>query len=220
MNIAAGLWRLAGGAVAPFGELAFDVLLERSLEDDLPQARTQAGVTLRQATPADLDEIVRLYSYDPWLYLGDAKPTPAERQKTRELYLDRLRRGELCFMAMSGDAIAHLNWTCFTWGDALPEHPIRLRGGEVFTTDAFTPPAFRGRGLHAFVLRAMLAHARSLGYRHAYTLARVDRTDTFKGLFQLGWKECGRVLYFLPRGRTAARFLWRQGRLEPLFRPA
>src|SRR6266849_1412342 len=58
------------------------------------------------------------------------------------------------------------------------------------------------------------------GDRHAYTLGRVDRTDAYKGLFQLGWKECGRVIYFLPRGRTKAWFLRRQGNLEPLFRPA
>jgi GNAT superfamily N-acetyltransferase len=121
---------------------------------------------------------------------------------------------------MSGDAIAHVNWSCFSWAEALPEHPMRLRNGEVFTTDAITLPAFRGKGLHAFVLREMLAHAREHGIRHAYTLARVDRTDTFPALFHLGWRECGRVIHFLPRGRTKAWFLWRQGNLEPLFRPA
>jgi GNAT superfamily N-acetyltransferase len=220
VNIAPSLSRLFGRALAPWGELGWDVLLERSLLDDLPAVKPDAEVTLRLALPADLDEISRLYSSDPWLYIGEGPPTPASHEKTRDLYLDRLRRGELCFLAMSGDAIAHVNWICFTWGDALPDHPIRLRSGEVYTTDALTLPAFRGEGLHAFVLRAMLAHARARGDRHAYTLARVDRTDTFKGLFQLGWRECGRVIYFLPRGRTRAWFLWRQGKLEPLFRPA
>ena len=66
----------------------------------------------------------------------------------------------------------------------------------------------------------MLAHAQARGDRHAYTLTRVDRTDSHKGLFRLGWRECGRVVYFLPRGGTKARFLWRQGKLDPLFRPA
>ena len=220
MNIAAWLWRLLDRALAPWGELGRDVLLERSLLEDLPAATPLADVTLRLALPADLNELVRLYSSDPWLYLGEGPPTLDGHAKVRDLYLDRLRRGELCFLAMSGDAIAHVNWICFAWGDALPGQPIRLRKGEVFTTDALTLPAFRGKGLHAFVLRAMLAHARTRGDRHAYTLARVDRTDTYKGLFQLGWRECGRVIYFLPRGRTKAWFLWRQGKLEPLFRPA
>ena len=52
-----------------------------------------------------------------------------------------------------------MNWICFTWGDALPYDPIRLRYGKVYTTDALTLPPYRGKGLHAFVLRTMLAHA-------------------------------------------------------------
>jgi GNAT superfamily N-acetyltransferase len=154
------LSRLLGRALAPWGELGCEVLLERSLRDDLPAVKPEAEVTLRLALPEDIDEITRLYSSDPWLFIGEG-PTMPGHEKARELYLDRLRRGELCFLAMSGDAIAHVNWICFAWGDALPEHPIRLRTGEVYTTDALTLPAFRGKGLHAFVLRVMLAHARA-----------------------------------------------------------
>jgi hypothetical protein len=121
---------------------------------------------------------------------------------------------------MRSDQLAHVNWSCFTWGDVLPDHPIRLRLGEVFTTDAITLPPFRGKRLHAFVLRTMLEDARQRGCRHAYTLSRIDRTDSLKGLFELGWKECGRMLYFLPRGGTRTWFLWRQGNLGPVFRPA
>jgi GNAT superfamily N-acetyltransferase len=220
MSVAAWLARRFARALAPWGEFGWDVLLERSLQDDLPAVKPDADVTLRLALPADIDEISRLYSSDPWLYLGEGPPTPASREKARELYLDRLRRGELCFLAMSGDAIAHVNWICFAWGDALPEHPIRLRDGEVFTTDAITPPAFRGKGLHAYVLRAMLAHARARGYRRAYALTQVDRTSATRAHLQLGWRECGYVIHFLPRGRSKAWFLWRRGNVEPLFRPA
>ena len=219
MNLASWLWRLLSRALAPWGELCWDVLLERSLLEDLPALHPDIEVTLRLAQPADLDRIVPMYSSDPWLYLGDVSRAPEARARARELYLDRLRRGELCFLAISGGEIAHVNWICFTWGDALPDHPIRLRAGEVYTTDALTPPAFRGKALHAFVLRAMLAHARERGERHAYTLSRIDRTDSHKGLYRLGWRECGRALYFLQRRKTAPRFLWRQGNLEPLFRP-
>jgi len=94
--------------------------------------------TLRLAEPADIDEISRLYSSDPWLYILDGPRKPGDDQRARELYLDRLRRGELCFLAMCGTAIAHVNWICFSFAEALPEHPIRLQPGEVFTTDAIT----------------------------------------------------------------------------------
>lgn len=220
MNIATRLWQVFGRALARKGELGWDILLERSLLDELPMVEPEIEVTLRLALPDDLDEIAHLYSADPWLYLGDASPTPGGHEKARALYLDRLRRGELCFLAMSGNTLAHVNWSCFAWGDVLPDQPMRLRKGEVFTTDGFTSPAFRGKRLHTFVLRAMLVHARERGCRHAYAVSRVDRKDSLKGLAELGWNECGRMLYFLPRGASRTRFIWRQGNLEPLFRPA
>jgi GNAT superfamily N-acetyltransferase len=221
MTTGAWLAHAAGRALARWGELGCDVLLERSLLAELPAAQQpKVEVSLRLAGAADIDWITRLYASDPWLYLGDGPPTLGNHEKARNLYLERLRRGELCFLAVSGDATVHVNWICFSWGDALPEHPLRLREGEVFTTDGLTLPAFRGKGLHAFVLRGMLVYARERGYTQAYTLARADRTASYKGLFQLGWKVCGRVFYFLPRGRTKAWFLWRQGKVEPLFRPA
>ena len=220
MAIGALLQTLGGRALAPLGELGCDVLLERSLDDELPAVNPDVDVTLRFALPADIDEICRMYEPDPFLYIGDPSPSPGSFERARELYLDRLKRGELCFLATVEGVIAHVNWICFQWGEALPEHPIRLHAGEIYTTDALTPAAFRGRGLHPFVLRSMLAYARQRGFRHAYTLARIDRTGSLKGLYALGWKECGRVVYFLRRGRTKAWFVWRRGNVEPLFRPA
>lgn len=66
----------------------------------------------------------------------------------------------------------------------------------------------------------MLAHARSRGVRQAYTLARVNREATFKAFTPLGWKQCGRDIYFRRRTWNHAWFLWRDGNAEPLFRPA
>lgn len=203
-----------------WGDLGCEYLLAVSLDGDLPPADPPAGVALRLATPEDIDAVIRLYANDPWLYLGDWAPVPGDTGQIREMYLDRLRRGELCFMAMSGDEIVHVNWSCYRWGDLLPDQPFRLRAGEVYTTDAVTVPAFRGRGLHAFVLRSMLAHAKALGMRLAYAQARVDRNATWKALFQVGFRKQGRLIYFLPRGGARPWFLSRRGNLEPLFRAA
>jgi len=219
MGIGAWFQTSFGRALAPWGELGCDLLLERSLQDELPEVEPDANVTMRFASPADIDEICRMYEPDPFLYIGEPSPSPGSHERARELYLDRLRRGELCFLALVDGVIAHVNWICFRWGEALPEHPIRLHAGEIYTTDALTPAAFRGRGLHPFVLRSMLDYARTRGICHAYTLARIDRTDSLKGLYALGWRDCGRVIYFLRRGRTKASFMWRQGNVEPLFRP-
>jgi ribosomal protein S18 acetylase RimI-like enzyme len=218
MDIVAWLYPATARALARWGELGCEDLLQMSLAAELPPARPVAGIELRLATEADLDAVIAMYAADPWLYLADLAPDPDDPAQVRGLYLDRLRRGELCFLAMRGDQIAHINWSCYRWGDVLPDQPLRLRPGEVYTTDAITAPAFRGQGLHTLVLRAMLAHARDRGIRRALTLARADRDATFKALREVGYRKCGRLIYFLPKGKHRAWILSRQGDLEPLFR--
>lgn len=215
MTVRFSPWKLAQAATSPIGELSCGLLFERSLADPIPPADNRLLASIRLADESDLDAVCALYAGDPWLWLGR---NPQDRS-ARARYVDRLRRGELCYIATVEGRIAHVNWTCFSWGDALPEQPIMLQPGEIYTTDAFTPEPFRGKGLHALVLGTMLRDARERGLRHAYTLGQLDRPDALKGLNALGWRNCGRVIYFLPRGRAKALFLSRRGTTEPLFRP-
>lgn len=208
------LWQIARKGTAPLGDLCCALLLERSLIDPVT-VRERGDVALRLATVDDIDMICRLYRDDPWLWLGSEA---GSWESARGLYGARLARGERCYLAFVDGKLGHINWTCLHWGDALPGRPLWLRPGEVYTTDAFTPEPFRGRGLHAFVLGTMLNDARELGARHAYTLSQVDRPDALKGLHALGWQEIGRVVYFQPRGRDAAVCLSRRGITAPLFR--
>ena len=68
------------------------------------------------------------------------------------------------------------------------------------------------------MLGTLLDQARRQGARHAYTLGQLDRPDAHKGLRALGWQECGRVYFFLPRGAVRTPFLLRRGMTQPLFR--
>jgi len=208
MTVHGRLWQGARKCAAPLGELCCALLFERSLADPPPPVPNALDASIRLATEDDVDTLCALYAADAWLWLG-----------SRDLYRDRLRRGERCFLAFVDGMLAHVNWTCFQWGDALPGVPLRLRAGEVYTTDAFTPPRFRGKGMHALVLGRMLSDARAAGARHAYTLGQLDRPDAHKGLLALGWREIGRVVYFQRLGRPSATFLWRRGNLTPLFEP-
>lgn len=214
MGMAARLWMLARKTAEPFGELCCALLFERSLVQPVAAAPNRLNATIRLAREDDIETISRLYAGDSWLWLGS---DPGDRTAEQH-YRDRLRRGERCYLAFVGDELAHVNWTCYRWGDALPGHPVRLRPGEVYTTDAFTPQAFRGRGIHALVLGRMLSEAREEGAVHAYTLGQLDRPDALKGLLALGWRETGRVVYFERRGGSRAHFLFRRGNVEALFR--
>jgi hypothetical protein len=212
--------RMLNRVLAPLGELCCDILFELSLIEPLAEIRPRMEVEIRLATAADLDMICATYAPDPFLFLGDLAPDGSVPDHVRALYADRLTRGELCFIATVGGEIAHLNWTCLTWGDALPDRPIRLKPNEVYTTDAVTTAAFRGKNIHAFVLRTMLMHARSLGRDTAYTLSGANRPEGHKGLHRVGWRESGRVWYWLYGNGYKTFILARRGRLDALLNPA
>ena len=210
----ARVWQFARRAIAPLGDLCCVLFFERSLVEPVTVVPNRLDATIRLAKEEDLGAICRLYADDPWLWLGSHPGDTAAEQ----LYRDRLLRGERCYLAFVGDHLAHVNWTCYRWGDALPGRPLRLGSGEVYTTDAFTPAAFRGQGIHALVLGTMLRDARAQGARHAFTMGQLDRPDALKGLRALGWRETGRVVYFQPRASAKALCLHRTGNTAPLFR--
>lgn len=213
-----GVGQLVARALRPWGEFCCDILFQRSLAEPLPEVRVRSDVDIRLATMADLDLICATYAPDPFLFLGDLASDGSVPPEVRALYADRLERGELCFIASVKGEVAHLNWTCLSWGEGLSDRPIRLKPNEVYTTDAVTTEGMRGQNIHAFVLRAMLEHARSLGREIAYTVAPSDRASSLKGLRRLGWQESGRVWYWLYGDGYKTFILARRGRLEPLFR--
>ena len=200
------------------GELCCDVLLERSLQTALPEIAPPLAMEIRHATHADLDLICAAYAPYPHLFLGKLAPDGTVPLPVRQLYADRLDRGELCFIATAAGQLVHINWTCLTWGDGIPGRPLRLRPHEIYTTDGVTTERFRGKNVHAFVLRAMLVHAAALGRTWAYTLAGVQRRESLTGLERLGWHECGRVHYWLYANAEKVFILVKRGKVELLFR--
>jgi hypothetical protein len=211
-------WRTVNRWTAPIGEFSCDVLLERSLLDPLPEAKTDVKLEVRTATAADLDLICATYAPYPYLFMGDLAPDGTVPADVRQIYADRLDRGELCYIATSGGDLAHMNWTCFSWGDVMPGWRLDLTAYEIYTTDGVTTAAFRGKNVHAVVLRQMLVHARERGRTHAYTLASWERDDSMKGLFKLGWNEAGRVYYWLYGDGYKSAPLFTRGDVDPLFR--
>jgi len=228
------VWQTLARLLSPLGTLSLEVLLERDLTTTVEPISTRLPVAIREATDADLDRITFLYSQDPYLYLGDVPSSQLNNRnsdvdsemvdravdpKAREQYRDRMRRGEKCFLALVGSEIAHVNWLCFSWGEAVPGHPIFLQPGEVYTTDAFTPDKFRGQNIHAYILSEMLRYAQNKGYLRAYTVTRLASRASMHAFRQLGWHTVGELLCFIPR-RTD-RYCWLlklSGRIDPLLR--
>ena len=112
----------------------------------------------------------------------------------RELYRGRFDRGQLCFTARIGGTLVAYNWLAF--GVELDEDQImRLRPDEVYCLDAYTAEPWRGQGIHTELLFRMLEHARSSGYRRAYTVVSVGNRKSWKTHRRLGWRFSGAGLY-------------------------
>jgi GNAT superfamily N-acetyltransferase len=209
---------------APVGKISIDLLLKRDLSKPVDVVSPQIPVTIRQATEADLDQITLLYATDSYLYLGDEPAGPSVDGRpwvepaARDQYGARMQRGEKCFLAVVGDEIAHTNWLCFTWAEAVTGHPLYLRAGEIYTTDAITVEKFRGQNIHALVLGEMLRYARGRGYMLAYTVTRIEYRGSFKAFRLLGWQVLGCLICLTSRRSGRSRLLKLWGRIDPVLR--
>jgi len=226
------LWRPLAKLLHPFGRLTLEVLLERDLTRPVQRIKTDLDISIRLAGADDLDWITALYARVPYLYLGDhpetgqadARPMTScgssvkIETSAREQYASRFERGERCFIASVAGEVAHVNWLCFHWGEAVPGHPIVLEEGEAYTTDAVTVAKFRGKNVHALVLGEMLRAAQQAGRLRALTATRADRHASFNAFSQLGWRVCGQVLCLVPRGGGSPKLMKLSGDIAPLLR--
>jgi hypothetical protein len=142
-----------------FGSVTF---FRRDLVEDPPESAAGMDITIYRAASL-MDAPLVLQGCDP------ARP-PA-------VVLERLRRGDVCFLAVdvAGRAV-HSDWATTVRGhvpelemDVLPQR------GEVYLYDAFSPPEVRGRRLFGVVLDSMFRSLRAAGFSTAYSYVRGDQ---------------------------------------------
>jgi GNAT superfamily N-acetyltransferase len=119
------------------------------------------------------------------------------------LYVRRVRRGQLCFVAWAGDEAVGFNWLAFDQ-ELDEDRIVRMADDEVYCLDAFTVPAWRGHAIHTELLARMLEHAKAAGYRTAYTQVSSTARRSRKTHERLDWTVTGRLLHIrMPFGRPA-----------------
>ena len=218
-------WKVLVKLVAPLGELSIEILYEKDLTPEIAPLPSRLDVTIREASEDDIDLILALEGLPLEGHAVLQNPS-GETQQIDETevsligkqYRERLSRGEKCFLAFAGPELVHSNWLCRKWGEAVPGHPVILLPGEIYETDAFTAPAWRGWGLQKFVHNEILRYGRSVGCHRAYTMANLYKVRSRRGTLSLGYRLYGVLLYFLPR-RIERVFLVRlRGRWDVLFR--
>lgn len=172
-------------AVKPFFRVTVLTIWRRDLTLPMPEATTDVPLEAFVASRREvLEEVARLnLPYYPFL------------RERFERYLDN---GSVCFIGrVRGELVAY-NWTQFKPGKDW-DYYMDLRPDEIHGTDAYTAPEFRGRNIHAVLLREMLLFSAGLGYRYAYSGVALTNGRSHKAHKRLGWEATGRGL-FVHRG--------------------
>jgi hypothetical protein len=223
------LWKLFTNCVAPVCRVGVEIILEHDLTQELEPRAARVPLEIRLATVDDVDRLIAEQYGEPLPddgSLSDAEEYEEARQcrmrdNLKQQYRHDIEHGDECYIALCDGEIAHVNWSRFAYALPIIGVMFALRAGEeVFCSDGYTPPAFRGKSVHGQVNMHMLLAAKRRGYRIAYTTTDLSRTRSRRGLLRLGWTVCGRVLYVIPRGLGRTFLVRLAGRFGPVVRAA
>jgi RimJ/RimL family protein N-acetyltransferase len=155
------------------------VVLRRDLELPLEAPRPKIPITVRAAQDGDvagaLAAMSELSGYD---------------RANRELFLEA--GIGTCYLAVSEDGeICYMQWLIGPeHNDLLAAHthlPI-LKRGEALLENAFTPTAFRGRGIMASAMAQIAERGADLGARWVLTVVSEDNVASLKGCARAGFE--------------------------------
>ena len=174
-----GRGRLAR-VVRPILRVTVQTILRRDLTQPIPEATTDVPLETFIASRREvLDEVTTLI-----------QPLDPSLSARFERYLDD---GFVCFIARVHGQLVAYNWTQVKPGKDWFYY-MDLRPDEIHCTDAYTAPDFRGRNIHAVLLREMLLFSAGLGYRYAYSGVALTNRRSPKAHRRLGWETTGRAL--------------------------
>jgi SAM-dependent methyltransferase/GNAT superfamily N-acetyltransferase len=151
------------------------VLLERRLDADIPEVGPRVPVVIGLLEPAEAAEYARFH----W---------PLDVAEVER----RLAAGHWCFVARHAGAIVHAGWAVAErgWIDYLG-CPAPLRAREVYQTDSFTAPAYRGLDLAGARVAMMARWLRARGYRRLLAAVLPENRAAFRPLEKVGYRRIG-----------------------------
>jgi len=117
----------------------------------------------------------------------------------KELLLQRLADGRRCYVAKSGGRIVSCNWVYEgEFDSAALARRLKLADDELYYTDVFTSPEFRGKGFMPYLMAQSVSDikARNQHKTCALTFIVPDNKASLRGAAKAGFKRVGRVGWF------------------------
>jgi len=224
-------WRAFVKLLSPVVGLDAQILFEFDLTQPVEQRRARVECTIEEATAVHVDELLEtrfpaslpgeergLSDADEYR-LAVAESARARVRTQGHLHLRQwLRAGEECFVARVNGEMAHSNWIRFHGNAPAPHREIDPAEGEVYMTEGFTVPQWRGKALHEAVNTHMLRLAKARGCRLAYTITDFTNARPRRALLRIGWKYRGHHLFIVPRRIGRSWMLRLGGNVDPIVR--
>lgn len=185
-------WRMLRWALSPLGDLRATTFCRKDLTQPLGKKQANADLKIVQVTEADIDQLVALTEMR---WSTKQKQKLFKTKSIRDTIIEQLHQGAKCFVGKIGNEMVHYNWIFFKTRD-LDHYYVQLHEREALCDDAFTPPEWRGKGIHGAVNNHMLLFLQQSGFQTAYTQVLTDNISSRKALRQVGWDCFGTLVYF------------------------
>jgi GNAT superfamily N-acetyltransferase len=158
--------------------------LSRLLSDPLPTIRPGIPLEVRPFEQSDLQAVSNEY-------------LPSEAKLCEK----RMERGHFGFVACHNGRFLGCAWACTDC--SLERVVLPFDAGDILFNDAFTVPAYRGRGVQTSLLVARLHFSRESGYRRAVAYAEISNLPSIKAWLKVGGSVTGHI-------RLTRVFNWRR----------
>lgn len=155
-------------ATLPYRRLQF-VVVARSLLEPLPELQPKIALEIRQFEPADVDWVRQI-----------------NRPSEAKALARRLAHGHVGFLALHEGQPVGYAWACTQVDPALERVHLELEPDDVFFTDAYTVPAYRGQGVQKALKLVRLQRFRDLGYHRALAIIEACNYSSL-----IAWQKVG-----------------------------
>lgn len=174
-------------------------LIERELDAQAGPPADTRGLEFGLLAATDVDEFLAFRDY-----------------AGRDLVLERLTRGERCFLLRDRGRIVHCCWTAT--GRSHIDYlgcDIRLANGAVYVYEAYTAPEARGRSASSLRSSLMEQHYAEHGYHRLVAVIWPENRPVYRSMEKAGYRVTGRIGFRGP-GRWRRHFFRYRGGNAPL----
>ncbi len=169
---------------------------QTSVSAEAERRLADSGLSFREATDSDRDQMRHMDTWRDW-----------------QQYARWLDEGRRLLVAVHGETIVSYSWLDFRPEfrvEQVPEIVLRLAPDACFSDEAYTPPAFRGRGYRRLLYTYELLTARRHGKRFvvSYFLKTQAAIDGLRNFERIGIPRGEHIMSVMELRLVGRRFVW------------